>query len=82
MIKLRARACSRMAGGLYPTGLSYPITIDNDHPMWRALGNQYWRAHYIIDARGQVRYSRFGEGSCDTQEQAMQQLLNEACAKG
>ena len=26
------------------------------------LGNQYWPAKYLIDARGQVRYTHFGEG--------------------
>lgn len=63
-------------------GLSYPIAIDNDYAIWRAFGNQYWPAHYIIDAQGQIRYTHFGEGSYDTQEQVIQQLLDEARAKG
>jgi cytochrome c biogenesis protein CcdA/thiol-disulfide isomerase/thioredoxin len=61
-------------------GLSYPIAIDNDYAIWRAFDNQYWPAHYIIDAQGQIRYTHFGEGSYDTQEQVIQQLLNEAKA--
>jgi cytochrome c biogenesis protein CcdA/thiol-disulfide isomerase/thioredoxin len=63
-------------------GLNYPIAIDNDYAIWRAFGNQYWPAHYIIDAQGQIRYTHFGEGSYDTQEQVIQQLLDEARAKG
>jgi cytochrome c biogenesis protein CcdA/thiol-disulfide isomerase/thioredoxin len=61
-------------------GLSYPIAIDNDYAIWRAFDNQYWPAHYIIDAQGQIRYTHFGEGSYDAQEQVIQQLLNEAKA--
>ena len=63
-------------------GLNYPIAIDNDYAIWRAFGNQYWPAHYIIDAQGQIRYTHFGEGGYDTQEQVIQQLLAEARAKG
>jgi cytochrome c biogenesis protein CcdA/thiol-disulfide isomerase/thioredoxin len=63
-------------------GLGYPIAIDNNYAIWRAFGNQYWPAHYIIDAQGQIRYTHFGEGSYDTQEQVIQQLLDEAKAKG
>nr|WP_314581833.1 cytochrome c biogenesis protein DipZ [uncultured Pseudomonas sp.] len=63
-------------------GLNYPIAIDNNYAIWRAFGNQYWPAHYIIDAQGQIRYTHFGEGSYDTQEQVIQQLLEEAKAKG
>jgi thiol-disulfide isomerase/thioredoxin len=62
--------------------LGYPIAIDNNYAIWRAFGNQYWPAHYIIDAQGQIRYTHFGEGSYDTQEQVIQQLLDEAKAKG
>ncbi|MFJ3487237.1 cytochrome c biogenesis protein DipZ [Pseudomonas sp. NPDC090202] len=59
-------------------GLNYPIAIDNDYRIWRAFNNQYWPAHYIIDAKGQIRYTHFGEGGYDTQEQVIQQLLKES----
>ena len=32
--------------------VDYPIAIDSDHAMWRALNNQYWPALYIVDAQG------------------------------
>ena len=63
-------------------GLNYPIAIDNDYAIWRAFDNQYWPAHYLIDARGQVRYTHFGEGDYDTQEQVIRQLLDEVHEKG
>ncbi|WP_166223835.1 cytochrome c biogenesis protein DipZ [Pseudomonas atagonensis] len=61
-------------------GITYPVAIDNDYAIWRHFDNQYWPAHYLIDAKGQVRYSHFGEGSYQAQEQMIQQLLEEAKA--
>jgi cytochrome c biogenesis protein CcdA/thiol-disulfide isomerase/thioredoxin len=58
--------------------ISYPIAIDNNYAIWRAFNNQYWPAHYFIDAKGQVRFSHFGEGRYEDQEQVIQQLLEEA----
>jgi len=61
-------------------GIHYPVAIDNQYAIWRAFNNQYWPAHYFIDAKGQVRYSHFGEGRYGAQEQVIQQLLQEAKA--
>ncbi|KAB0491221.1 cytochrome c biogenesis protein DipZ [Pseudomonas vancouverensis] len=59
-------------------GITYPVAIDNNYAIWRNFDNQYWPAHYLIDAKGQVRYTHFGEGSYEAQEQMIQQLLKEA----
>ncbi|MEB2624344.1 cytochrome c biogenesis protein DipZ [Pseudomonas sp. YuFO8] len=61
-------------------GITYPVAIDNNYAIWRNFDNQYWPAHYLIDAKGQVRYTHFGEGSYETQEKVIQQLLEEAKA--
>jgi cytochrome c biogenesis protein CcdA/thiol-disulfide isomerase/thioredoxin len=61
-------------------GITYPVAIDNNYAIWRNFDNQYWPAHYLIDAKGQVRYSHFGEGGYQTQEQMIRQLLEEAKA--
>lgn len=61
-------------------GITYPVAIDNNYAIWRNFDNQYWPAHYLIDAKGQVRYSHFGEGRYEAQEQMIQQLLEEAGA--
>jgi cytochrome c biogenesis protein CcdA/thiol-disulfide isomerase/thioredoxin len=58
--------------------LSYPIAIDNDYAIWRAFNNQYWPAHYFIDAQGRIRHHHFGEGEYDQSEKIIQQLLAEA----
>lgn len=63
-------------------GITYPVAIDNNYAIWRNFDNQYWPAHYLVDAKGQVRYTHFGEGAYDAQEQMIQQLLEEAKAPG
>ncbi|SDV11098.1 cytochrome c biogenesis protein DipZ [Pseudomonas mucidolens] len=59
-------------------GITFPVAIDNNYAIWRNFDNQYWPAHYLIDAKGQVRYTHFGEGRYDTQEKVIQRLLEEA----
>ena len=64
-------------GQVAKLGIEYPVAIDNRYAIWNAFGNQFWPAHYFVDARGQVRFVHFGEGAYDTQEQVIQQLLAE-----
>ena len=59
-------------------GIDYPVAIDNNYAIWRALNNQYWPAHYFVDAKGQIRYHHFGEGDYAESEKVIQQLLAEA----
>ncbi|MEJ0095856.1 MAG: cytochrome c biogenesis protein DipZ [Methylocella sp.] len=58
--------------------IGYPVAIDNDYAIWRAFSNQYWPAHYFIDAQGHIRHHHFGEGEYDESERVIQQLLAEA----
>ena len=62
--------------------VDYPIAIDSDFALWRALNNQYWPALYIVDAKGQIRHHQFGEGGYEQAERVIQQLLIEAGAAG
>ncbi|MEA3087419.1 MAG: hypothetical protein QOC89_5116 [Paraburkholderia sp.] len=59
-------------------GIDYPVAIDNNYAIWRALNNQYWPAHYFVDGKGQIRYHHFGEGDYAESEKVIQQLLAEA----
>jgi cytochrome c biogenesis protein CcdA/thiol-disulfide isomerase/thioredoxin len=59
-------------------GIDYPVAIDNNYAIWRAFGNQYWPAHYFIDAQGRIRFHHFGEGDYAHSEQVIRQLLKEA----
>ena len=58
--------------------ITYPVAIDNDYAIWRAFGNQYWPAHYFIDAGGRIRHHHFGEGDYAESEHVIQKLLVEA----
>ena len=62
-------------------GITYPVALDSDHAIWNAFHNQYWPAHYFIDATGKVRYEHFGEGEYEQSERWIQELLKEANAK-
>lgn len=59
-------------------GVEYLVALDSDHETWNAFGNQYWPAHYLIDAQGNIRYHSFGEGHYAETEAAIQNLLLEA----
>ncbi|HKY17617.1 MAG TPA: cytochrome c biogenesis protein DipZ, partial [Rhizomicrobium sp.] len=56
----------------------YPVALDNNLTIWQAFNNQYWPAHYFIDALGRIRHHHFGEGEYDRSEQVIRQLLREA----
>jgi cytochrome c biogenesis protein CcdA/thiol-disulfide isomerase/thioredoxin len=58
--------------------IGYPVAVDNNYAIWRAFKNQYWPAHYFIDAKGQIRHHHFGEGDYDGSERVIQQILTEA----
>ncbi|HWK53176.1 MAG TPA: cytochrome c biogenesis protein CcdA, partial [Hyphomicrobiales bacterium] len=59
-------------------GITYPVALDNDYAVWKAFNNQYWPAHYFIDATGSIRAHHFGEGGYEESEQIIRQLLTEA----
>lgn len=63
-------------------GVDYPVALDNDFAIWRAFGNQYWPALYLIDGRGRIRYRHFGEGEYEQAERIIQELLAEVGARG
>jgi thiol-disulfide isomerase/thioredoxin len=59
-------------------GIKYPVAIDNQYAIWNAFHNEYWPAHYLIDARGRIRNQHFGEGKYQETELRIQTLLQEA----
>jgi cytochrome c biogenesis protein CcdA/thiol-disulfide isomerase/thioredoxin len=61
--------------------LTYPIAIDNRFVLWQAFRNEYWPAHYVVDARGRIRHEQFGEGHYDDTERVIRQLLEERDAR-
>jgi thiol-disulfide isomerase/thioredoxin len=63
-------------------GVDYPVATDNDYAIWTAFDNHYWPALYFVDAQGQIRHHRFGEGDYEMSEMILQQLLTEAGSDG
>jgi cytochrome c biogenesis protein CcdA/thiol-disulfide isomerase/thioredoxin len=72
------REPANVARAIADLGIRYPVALDNDYNMWRALKNNYWPAHYFVDAQGRVRYHHFGEGEYAMSERVIRQLLAEA----
>jgi cytochrome c biogenesis protein CcdA/thiol-disulfide isomerase/thioredoxin len=76
------RKVSNVRAAVAELKIEYPVPIDNEYKIWRAFDNQYWPAHYFIDAKGRIRYHHFGEGEYDRSERVIQQLLAEAGDEG
>ncbi len=69
---------SNVEQAVHDLGVKYPVAIDNRYEIWNAYHNQYWPAHYLIDAQGYIRHQHFGEGAYRETEQMIQMLLQEA----
>lgn len=67
-----------VAAAIKQYGIHYPVAQDNELTTWTAYSNQYWPAEYLIDARGNIRDSHFGEGDYDQTERNIRTLLTEA----
>ena len=65
------RAVARMRIG-------HPVAVDNDFRIWRAFDNHYWPALYVIDGRGELRHTQFGENDYEAAEEVIRQLLSES----
>ncbi|MDB4977897.1 MAG: hypothetical protein JWM56_83 [Candidatus Peribacteria bacterium] len=66
-----------VAGAIKKHGLTYPVAQDNDFGTWNAFQNHYWPAKYLIDAKGNIRYTHFGEGGYEETDKAIASLLKE-----
>ena len=58
-------------------GLEYPIALDPNYETWRAYNNRYWPAAYFFDRQGRLRFTHFGEGEYDKQEEVIRTLIAE-----
>ena len=69
---------ANVAKAVQDLGVRYPVALDNQYRLWNALHNQYWPAHYFVDAAGRIRYFHHGEGEYAMSERVIRQLLAEA----
>ena len=62
--------------------LKHPVMIDNDFSYWRAMGNRYWPAFYLIDKQGKVAASFVGEThKGDRQARAIEKAIGNLLAE-
>jgi thiol-disulfide isomerase/thioredoxin len=59
-------------------GIRYPVAEDGAYATWKAYGNHYWPAVYLIDSQGRIAQSWFGEGSYHEIEASIRALLSQA----
>jgi thiol-disulfide isomerase/thioredoxin len=64
-----------VAKGAADLGIKYPIALDDSYSTWTNYRNRYWPAEYLIDANGQVRHIKFGEGDYNVTENLIRQLM-------
>ena len=69
---------ANVKSALTSLGVTYPVAVDSNLAIWQAFNNEYWPAHYFIDAQGRIRAHHFGEGDYDKSERVIQTLLKEA----
>lgn len=46
-------------------GIRWPVMLDNGLEYWRALGNRYWPAYYLVDRQGNAAGYFIGETHLD-----------------
>jgi thiol-disulfide isomerase/thioredoxin len=71
------RDTPNVAAAVKDLKISYPVAVDSNLVIWNAFKNEYWPAHYFVDADGRVRHHHFGEGNYDESERVIQALLAE-----
>ncbi|HKW39858.1 MAG TPA: redoxin domain-containing protein [Gemmatimonadales bacterium] len=71
-----------LARALARHGIAYPNAQDNDRTTWNAYGIRYWPSFVLIDKRGTIRYTGYGEfhlgdGEFRTWDGHIRELLSE-----
>jgi hypothetical protein len=56
-------------------GITFPVAQDNRYATWSAYNNQFWPAFYLVDKKGAVVYTHFGEGDYAQTEATIRKLL-------
>jgi thiol-disulfide isomerase/thioredoxin len=56
-------------------GIAFPVAQDNRYLTWSAYQNRFWPAFYLVDKKGELVYSHFGEGEYAQTEAQIRKLL-------
>ena len=71
------RNTDNVKGAIKRLGITFPVAQDNHYATWNAYDNPYWPAFYLVDKKGHVVYTHFGEGNYDQTEAKIKSLLAE-----
>lgn len=55
------KPAENVAENIVKRGVTWPVFQDNEFRTWRAYGNRFWPAFYLVDKEGVVQYQHFGE---------------------
>jgi thiol-disulfide isomerase/thioredoxin len=55
------RSAAKVRDAVKRLAITYPVMIDGDYSFWKAMGNRYWPAFYVIGADGRIRATDIGE---------------------
>jgi len=69
---------ANVAAAVKRLGVTYPVALDSNYAIWQGFNNEYWPAHYFIDAHGRIRHHHFGEGGYAESEDVIRRLLADA----
>ena len=58
-------------------GIKYPVAQDNDFKTWNKYSVRGWPTLFLIDKKGHIRFTQFGEGAYDQIHTGIQMLLAE-----
>lgn len=64
--------------GIGDQQLTFPVAVDNEGKTWRNFGNRFWPAQFLVDAEGNVRHVKYGEGDYGSSESLIRDLLTTA----
>ncbi len=58
-------------------GIKYPVLTDNEFTIWQKYDVHAWPTVFLIDKKGEIRYSTVGEGDYDITEDKIIELIKE-----
>lgn len=59
-------------------GVAWAVALDNNMQTWRAFGNRFWPAKYLLTPTEGIDYTHFGEGAYVETEQEIRTALEAA----
>lgn len=57
----RERIPANVQAAVAKLNIAYPVMLDNDFSYWKALGNRFWPAFYLIGRTGRIEATAIGE---------------------